>query len=286
MSIYSIIVSYNPNIQNLNNLIKSITNHSIKVLVVDNSKTKNLFKIKNFETIHLGENKGISFAQNKGIEIAKKRGAKFFIFFDQDSQISSMFFNNILSNYSENDLHVRSPLILDKESDEPMPSIKLNNLGFTSKFDTSKALEPQQTDLIISSGTVVNLKTLNIVGLMDENLFIDFVDTEWSFRCKKENIPIYIIPNAIIKHSIGKKNFKFLNMTFFVHNSRRIYFQFRNCIILFSKNHVPNLFVLKELISLIFHSLVVIFFKKNSFKSLKNIFLGLMDGFKFILNFK
>ena len=68
---------------------------------------------------------------------------------------------------------------------------------------------------------------------MDEILFIDYVDTEWSLRCKKENIPIYVNSKAILQHSIGTNNFKFFSMTFFIHSSTRIYFQFRNCIILF-----------------------------------------------------
>ena len=270
MNVYSIIVTYNPDLKNLYNLVKSVLNQSSKALIIDNSSPDFLLEVNNCEIIRLGDNKGISFAQNKGIEIAKKNGANFFVFFDQDSQISENFFSNIFRNYDKNDLSVRSPLIIDNDSKNIMPSVRLNNLGFTYKFFPSLK-NPQLTDIIISSGTALNLKTLNTIGTMDENLFIDFVDTEWCLRCKKENVPIYIIPNAILNHSIGNKNIKFLNMTFFVHSSKRIYFQFRNCIILFSKNHVPNLFVLKELISLLFHSIVILFLKKQ-FRIFKKYF--------------
>lgn len=283
MIVYSIIVCYNPDLIILNNLIESITKQSVKIVIVDNSEVNNLSKLKSCDILTLGENQGISFAQNKGIEYAKSKGANVFVFFDQDSEIESNFFKNILKNITINDLSVFSPLIINKISNEIFPSIRFNCFGLTKKVYFSKNSEPALVDLIISSGSCVNLKTLNFVGLMDENLFIDFVDTDWSLRCKEKKVPIYIIPKAILKHSIGESSFKFLNFTFFSHNNKRVYYQIKNCIYLFNKSHAPVLFVMKEILSLLFHDFVLFFFSKNKIQFLKSSFLGFVDGFKILM---
>jgi len=283
MNVFSIIVCYNPDLIILNQLVKSILNQSSKVVIVDNSEVNNLSKLKSCDILTLGENKGISYAQNKGIEYAKSKGANAFVFFDQDSEIENNFFKNILQNMTINDLSVFSPLIIDKISNEIFPSIRLNYLGLNKKVHFSKNSEPALVDLIISSGSCLNLKTLNFVGLMDEDLFIDFVDTDWSLRCKEKKVPIYIMPNAILKHSIGKRNFKILNFSFFLHNNKRVYYQIKNCLSLFKKSHAPMLFVMKELLSLLFHNFFLFFISKNKIQFLKFSFLGFRDGFKFLI---
>lgn len=283
MIVYSIIVCYNPDLIILNNLIQSVVKQSAKVVIVDNSKFNNLSKLKSCDILTLGENKGISYAQNKGIEYAKSKGANAFVFFDQDSEIENNFFKNILENMTINDLAVFSPLVIDKISNEIFPSIRLNYLGLTKKVHFSINSEPAEVDLIISSGSCTNLKTMNFVGMMDEQFFIDFVDTDWSLRCREKKVPIFIIPNAILKHSIGDRNFKFLSFTFFIHNNKRVYYQIKNCISLFKKSHAPILFVMKELLSLLFHDLFLFFILKNKIQFLKFSFLGFRDGFKFLI---
>ena len=283
MNIFSIIVCYNPDLQNLNLLVKSILNQSSKVVIIDNSEVNNLSKLKSCDILTLGENKGISYAQNKGIEYAKSKGANVFVFFDQDSEIHNDYFDNILLKMNLNQLSLFSPLIIDKKSNQIFPSIRLNYFGFTKKIQFSRNSEPSLVDLIISSGSCVNLKTLNLIGNMDENLFIDFVDTDWSFRCKEKKVPILIIPKAILRHNIGDGNFKFLNFTFFLHSNKRLYYQIRNCLYLLKKSYIPKLFVLKEMFSLLFHDMIIFFFTKSKIQFVKSIFLGFKDGFKFLI---
>lgn len=44
------------------------------------------------------------------------------------------------------------------------------------------------------------------VGVLDERLFIDYVDTEWCLRCAAQGITVRIIPAASMTHSIGDKS--------------------------------------------------------------------------------
>jgi rhamnosyltransferase len=283
MNIFSIVVCYNPDLVKLNNLVQSILSQSNNVVLVDNSKNTKLSKIKSAKIISLGQNKGISYAQNKGIEFAKSKNADVFVFFDQDSEIDSNFFENILFKMNLNNLSVFSPLIIDKKTNYIFPSIRLNSIGLTKKVQFTKKSNPDLIDLVISSGTCLNLKTINLIGNMDENLFIDFVDTDWSLRCKEKKVPIVIVPKAILRHNIGEGNFKFLSFTFFLHSNKRLYYQIRNCLYLLKKSYVPKLFVFKELFSLLFHNMIIFFLTKNKREFIKSIYLGFNDGFKFLI---
>ena len=79
---------------------------------------------------------------------------------------------------------------------KPLPYIKLDKFGFRKKVFLNIESEIQLVDIIISSGTFMNMKTLESIGPMDEELFIDFVDTDFSFKCRHKNIPIYILPKS------------------------------------------------------------------------------------------
>ena len=55
----------------------------------------------------------------------------------------------------------------------------------------------------ITSGSVLNLKLFPTIGDFDEALFIDFVDTEYSLRCKKMGYKIIRFTNIFLVHQLG-----------------------------------------------------------------------------------
>ena len=89
--IYGAIVTYNPDIQNLEKNIKSIINQVNKLFVFDNN-SKNKSEIKklqqqyNFEVIYGEINEGLSKAYNN-IIFPHINECNFFVTFDQDSFI-------------------------------------------------------------------------------------------------------------------------------------------------------------------------------------------------------
>jgi len=56
---------------------------------------------------------------------------------------------------------------------------------------------------LISSGTIINAKYLNNIGLMEEKLFIDWVDLEWCWRARKKGYKIIGNADIIIEHRLG-----------------------------------------------------------------------------------
>jgi rhamnosyltransferase len=58
-------------------------------------------------------------------------------------------------------------------------------------------------DFLITSGTFLDIKIFDVVGMFDENLFIDHIDTEFCIRLKNHSINIYGSCKAILNHNLG-----------------------------------------------------------------------------------
>ena len=84
-----VLITYNPNLEELQKNISSYITQVKKVIIVDNSTTTDILPIiKKFNNIHsilLGDNLGIAKAQNIGIQYAFENGFDFVVEMDQDS---------------------------------------------------------------------------------------------------------------------------------------------------------------------------------------------------------
>ena len=196
MNIFAVIVTYNPNLENLNKLIGSIKANGVEPIIVDNNSL-NLESFCNNIFLKLNDNEGIAKAQNIGSLEAIARGAEYIIYFDQDSTISNNFIIMLAKDFIEIQKHdskisAIGPRFVDERHDFYYPALKLNKFGLLDKIDTTNILEPIEVSILISSGTLVSISSLQNIGLMKEEFFIDFVDTEWCFRALSCGYTIYL----------------------------------------------------------------------------------------------
>lgn len=283
MLLFSIIVCYNPSVPALQITVNKLIGSHSHVIVVDNSVNSKIAQSidnKNCQLILMGENVGIAKAQNVGIRSALTKGAEVIIFFDQDSEIDDLFISNLINQLTIGKPGVVAPVYFDKEKGYEFPSMKLNSLGTLSKVYKSDNSFSYPVDVVISSGMAVTKETFDIVGLMDEEFFIDFVDTEWCLRCKSKNVEIRIAATACMAHSIGDFSRDFGFMKLFVHSPIRSYYQIRNSFHFIRKKHVPLLLGLKEVLSLLVHQLIALFFLKDRKAYLIQYFHALRDGIR------
>ena len=260
MNIFSIIVCFNPKVETLLNLCNKLIDNNYNIVLVDNSndlKLVELIQSDNIHLIQLTENIGIAAAQNKGISYAMDKNADLFIFFDQDSEIEDDFLEELLKPLSLDIPMVTSPVFVDKKAGFQFPSYKLNKFGLLKQIKPINKLV-YDVDVIISSGSATNRITLNIVGLMNEDYFIDFVDTEWSLRCSRQKVPLKVVPSARMIHAIGDK--------------------LRNSFLFIRSPYVPLLFGLKEITSALIHNFIIIFVVKNKREYFKNYCQAILDG--------
>jgi rhamnosyltransferase len=121
---------------------------------------------------------------------------------------------------------------------------------------------------------------------MDEEFFIDFVDTEWCLRCRSKSIPIQVVPTAVMNHSIGETSINLGFMRGFVHSPERCYYEIRNCFLLFKKENVPFLLASKVILSVFVHHIVLFGFVKNKANYVKNYLLAILHGIRGVVGKK
>ena len=275
-----IIVTYEPELDHLHQLVKNVQNAGFLPIVVDNSEKNPVTQqivSDECSVVSMEGNAGIAAAQNAGITLAKKLGAGLIGFFDQDSNADAELVRK-LSAYAE--LHedcVTAPVALEKDTLLEYPVQRLNRIGYPKDVYVKNAKEPQKVNLVISSGTMMTMKVLEKAGDFDEDFFIDFVDIEWCLRCKKAEIPIYVLPDAVLYHKIGNETMDAAHMEITVHRPLRTYYKVRNSFLLLYKK-VNVIFAFRQILPAVIHNLLLIFRVENKKEYMKYYLLGICHG--------
>ncbi|WP_419224984.1 glycosyltransferase family 2 protein [Acinetobacter sp. A2] len=284
---FSVIVTYNPDVSTLVDLINVLSESDVVPIVVDNgSKSLDFIDaIKNSKVhfFYLNSNKGIAFAQNVGINFAIKSLAKKIIFFDHDSKIDKDFIKNINNDYeliksSGEPIAAIGPKFIDTALKLYSPGLVYNKVGLLSKIDISHINFPIEVAAIISSGSLVSVETFGHTGLMNEDLFIDYVDTEWCFRASSLGFKFFISNSAIMYHSIGENTIKFFKTTFPVHSARRRYYRVRNIFLMWNMIHIKKIWLINMLFNNLIVSLMLCILEKDKFSYIRFFLLAIKDG--------
>lgn len=276
--ILAIVVLYNPNRLLLREVIKNIITQVDFIWIGDNSPRKT--EIEENEKIHyefLNKNTGIATAQNLGLEYAITNDYDYIFYLDQDSICPSGLIDKLYLNYTsliENNVKVGAvgPRAINRQNNKEYKG--LIKKGVKRSEDLTEVSE------LISSASFINIETIKIVGLMDEELFIDGVDHEWCWRAKRENFRFFICENVKLSHQLGEGDRTFLFIDVAISTPFRMYYQYRNYFKLVRRNYVPSYWKwsngLKYLVKLFYYP---IFLDKRR-DYLRNIFLGIKDGIK------
>ena len=74
---------------------------------------------------------------------------------------------------------------------------------FTNKATENISCSFKDVNQLITSGSLVNLKTLSAIGNFDENLFIDEVDFEFCLRAVTKGYRIIQFTHIFLHHQLG-----------------------------------------------------------------------------------
>lgn len=275
-----IIVTYEPEMNNLKRLTKCVSEAGFIPIIVDNSEKEPVDKKQlhpGSQVLFLHGNMGIAAAQNAGIEKAQKLGAHVIGFFDQDSDADAELLRKLDNSLAVLGKCVVSPLALEKGTCKEYPVQRLNRIGYPKDVFVKGKEKPQQVDLVISSGMMMSAEVLQQVGMYDEDFFIDFVDVEWCLRCKKAGIPIFVIPDAVLLHKIGNENISVGEMNILVHSPIRTYYKVRNSFLLLYKK-AGTIFTIRQILPALLHNFLLIFSVENKGSYFKYYFLGIIHG--------
>lgn len=229
-----VIVTYNPDIDLLLNLLNSIENQVRNIYIIDNTGKSNsdLVNKKKRKIIYLSDNKGIAYAQNIGLKMALENNADYVMLSDQDTIYPIDYVKNMIKTFNiDNQIAAVAPLFKDINQDRDNEGFIVKNKIFGSKriFPLKGTYEVFQ---VIASGKIICSRYLKDIGLMKEELFIDYVDIEWCWRAQKKKYKIIGNANIVITHKLGDNVVKFSKKDITVRSPVRHYYMVRNALYL------------------------------------------------------
>ncbi|WP_417223849.1 glycosyltransferase family 2 protein [Amphritea sp.] len=286
--VIAIIITFNPDVKEVVGLIKSTEPQVDRIFVVDNgSDDSTINAIRNVLSgdslvLENNTNVGVSVALNKGILEAKKVNASHVVFFDHDSLPSKNMISILLSTIEiKNKEGVKvgavGPKYIDVKGTSLSPFVVLD--GVCLKRVECTIDEIVNVDFLITSGSLISMDVFRVVGMMDESLFIDYVDTEWCLRALNKGYSFYGVGSAVMHHDLGDEFVNVFGRTVCVRSPIRNYYIIRNGVWLLFQSWVPFRWKFMDFFRILgiyfVHSLLV----GERFNNFKMMTKGLFHGF-------
>jgi rhamnosyltransferase len=235
--IAAIIVIFNPNINQLMKTIHSLKDQVNEIVIIDNSienlnETLFLKNSKRIKYIPLNKNFGIAKAQNLGLKFLLNKKYKFILLSDQDTIFPDNYSEHMLKSFYSMDsefIAAIGPNFMETNRNSKQGFEIFNGIFRNRIYPTFGIHSVSQ---IIASGKIIYTKNLEKIGMMNEKLFIDWVDLEWCWRAKKNGFTILGNANVTIEHNLGDYSKDFIYKKFTLHNATRHYYIIRNAIYL------------------------------------------------------
>ncbi len=235
-----VLVAYNPDRSIISKTIGSLVSQVDKVYIVDNTESGNkksdiFFEfegIDKVELISLGKNTGIARAQNIGILKALENRADYILLSDQDSEFPADYVSEMLKHLEslpdKEKVAAIAPDFAEMKRGGVRQGFVIFEGFFLNKiFPTTGCHRVSQ---VIASGKILSTSALKEVGLMDEDLFIDWVDLEWCWRSKAKGYFLIGCADIVIKHSLGDIAKTVMKKTYPVRSPARHYYIVRNAV--------------------------------------------------------
>ncbi len=285
----AVCVTYNPDMGILQQVISAAVGQVGKVYVVDNGSREpfdDFFdQFGNVDGIFLNENKGIAAAHNVGIDLARKAGCHYLLLLDQDSILPEGALSRYLEIMNQEqadgmDIAVLGPRYRSPDTGHSSLFVRFN--WFRNSYHKNERNSLLfDADMLISSGSFYDIRMFDSVGLFDEGLFIDHVDTEWCLRAKNSGLRCIGVWDILMTHSLGEGSLRVWFLRWHVqplHKPFRLYYIFRNSLLLYRLPHISIKWVSGDILRLFRLLIVYSLFSPDRIRAIRWIFRGLYDG--------
>lgn len=230
MNIAGVVILYHPDIQLLSENIKTYVQGIKQLYVYDNSESKSPGIEEALRKLHpsiqyhyFNANEGIAKRLNRAVKEAAGNNFDYLLTMDQDSSFKE-------GNFEKYKMQIQA---------SAYSNVAQFGVNCQPNFTVAKD-QPEEVLTLITSGSIVNLSLSNKVGAFNEDLFIDYVDADFSYRVIQSGYVNLLFSNIILNHALGKliegrslANFKkTLRIT---HSPIRVYYIIRNGLYLLLK---------------------------------------------------
>jgi len=231
MNIAGVVILYHPDIKQLSENINTYVLGLKQLYIYDNSEIQtpgieaalnNLHPCINYQFFN--SNQGIAKRLNQAVDAAMQSQYDYLLTMDQDSSFKSGDFEKYIS-------------LIQKEE-----YTKVAQFGINCQPQITMSREqPEEALTLITSGSILNLSIIKKVGDFNEDLFIDFVDAEFSYRVVQQGLINLMFSNILLNHALGKLVLGRSLMTFkkslrIIHAPIRAFYITRNGLFLLFKH--------------------------------------------------
>lgn len=266
-----VVVLFNPDKETISN-IYSYLDQIEKLFIIDNSEVASGFIRSEFAKnpkivykLNLN-NLGIAGALNSALDLAENDGFEYLLTMDQDSFAEQSIVSKLMECFHE------------REKTAVVSPVHYFPVG---KNEISENQNCQNTMVVMTSGNIVKVKTLQNAGGYDEDLFIDYVDHELCLRLINLGYNVLVCTESKLKHNLGNvKERRFLGKKIYPtnHSYLRHYYQTRNRFYIYKKyKKIFPSYVKKDKINFLKNILKIILFEKQKIRKLIFIMKGFMD---------
>lgn len=293
-SLATVTVTFHPDAQLLCSQLSNLPANSRKLLVDNgspetcwNDVTASIANISGVEILRLERNHGLASALNLGVRhIANTGDEEYVLLLDQDSvplQGSVELLQNAyveLASAHKNTIGAVGPVLQDPKS------------GFSHGFHVmtkwrwkrvypQKNSPPVKCSTLNGSGTFTKTSTFLSTCGMDDALFIDHVDTEWSFRLIASGHQLWGIPSSVFLHNMGNNTIAYWMFGWHLWPSRsphRHYYLFRNATSLMRRKYIPATWKIWCAVKLLFTAIIHATLDTERSAQLQNMARGINSG--------
>lgn len=277
----AVIVLYNPDLQLLQRVVNALIGQADLIYLIDNSATSlrhAITKHHSITYIPLYENRGIAAAQNIGLRHLLRRGCHYLLLADQDSIASP----DLVAELKRR--HRILSRVYDIAAVGPMPINRHSRKPYIAKGDERilRRIEHEgypfyEAHSIIASFSLLSAAALRRTGLMNEKLFIDFVDQEWCWRARECGQRIFVAPDLGMEHEQGRFCRR-LGLGLNISTPPRLYYQIRNLLWLSQSPQAPRSWKRRNLRKLCYKIVGYPLLVAPRWDYLKSVVRGLRDG--------
>lgn len=285
MKVCAVIVAFNPP-EIFRNVVERVVPQVSDVVIVNNGDEEELpsgIASGKVRVICFGRNRGVGAAHNAGIQWARERGNSHVLLLDHDSVPAPDMVDHLAKAIGELEgkgipVAAVGPAYINATTRSTGFFVQFRKRGFKHVRARSHGVVP--ADFLISSGCLIPIRVLERIGLMDEGLFIDHVDTEWFLRAAANGYRAFGVCDATMEHTLGTGAIALVNRWVPEHAPIRHYYTFRNSLVLYRRPYARTRWITGDLLRLlcmvIFYPLVT----PPRLEHLKMILLGVRDGIR------
>lgn len=248
--VYIIILNYNGYTDTINCVenIKNINYKNYKIVIIDNASTDESItilknKFRDCYIIQSDINNGYAGGNNLGIKFAINNNSDYICILNNDVLVDKNFLRILIEYYLNNtNIGMIGPMILDYydqkvvQSTGAMVNLYKGNINIINKNEKLNNIEKKiiNCDYVGGACILIKTKVISEIGLIPEEYFLFFEETEWCIKAKKLGYKIICNCNSKVMHKGSSSINKVTGLSEYYMARNRILFEKRNA----SKNQL------------------------------------------------